>query len=411
MTMVTLAPADQQTLNDQSIDGDQPGTVLRDFETVLAFIDNHITTVSPKHNLLSMGFLAPLNDQMTHPMQIALKRPQQRAYAHLHALYLLLRATGLAYVTGAENKPRLALDADGLASWRPLNSTERYFTLLETWLLRAKSEIIGERPNPFQSPIADWDGFFRRISDQGLRITGDKKEEERLAYVPGLLTVAMLELFGLVTVQHGKPEPGKGWRIVEIHRHPWGDALLHLLSEQLQSLDFRPRLDTEAEIEFGELQGFIQPYFPAWRHNLRLSEAEFRDGTHIFNVSLGRVWRRIAVQGRHDLDHLSDAILDAFEFDDDHLYKFSYTSRFGTLTSIHHPSLEESPLTSEVCVGEVPLRLGTSMTYLYDFGDRWEFDVRLERIDPVDRAMRKARILETHGKAPEQYPWANDWEA
>jgi len=218
--MVTLAPADQQTLNDQPIDGDQPGTVLRDFETVLAFIDDHITTVSPKHNLFSMGSLAPLNDQMTHPMQMALKRPQQRAYAHLHALYLLLRATGLAYVTGAENKPRLALDADGLASWRPLNATERYFTLLETWLLRAKSEIIGERPKPFQSPIADWDGFFRRIPDKGLRIAGDKKEEERLAYVPGLLTVAMLELFGLVTVQHGKPEPGKGWRIVEIHRRP-----------------------------------------------------------------------------------------------------------------------------------------------------------------------------------------------
>src|SRR6266446_2616631 len=119
-----------------------------------------------------------------------------------------------------------------------------------------------------------------------------------------------------------------------------------------------------------------------------------RDGTYIFNVSLGRVWRRIAVQGRHDVDKLSDGILDAFEFDDDHLYTFSYQSRFGTLTSIHHPALDEPPLTSEVRIGEVPLRLGASMTYLYDFCDRWEFDVRLERIDPIDRTMRKARILD-----------------
>ncbi|MDH3601192.1 MAG: plasmid pRiA4b ORF-3 family protein [Candidatus Tectomicrobia bacterium] len=42
------------------------------------------------------------------------------------------------------------------------------------------------------------------------------------------------------------------------------------------------------------------------------------------------------------------------------------------------------------------------MTYLYDFGDHWEFDVQLERIDPVDPRMRKPRILETHGRAPKQ---------
>jgi hypothetical protein len=78
---------------------------------------------------------------------------------------------------------------------------------------------------------------------------------------------------------------------------------------------------------------------------------------------------------------------------------------------MHHPALDEPPLTSEVRIGEVPLRLGASMTSLYDCGDRWEFDVRLERIDPVDRTMRKARILDSYGEAPEQYPGADDWEA
>jgi len=409
--MAELAPEHQQILSTQPIDNGKPSTVLRDFETLLAFIGDNTPTVSPKNHLFPMGSLAPLNAQMTHPMQLGLKRPQQRAYAHLHALYLLLRATGLASITGTGNTPRLALDEDGLASWRHLNPTERYFTLVETWLLRARPEIIGERIGSFRSPIADWDGFFRRIPDHGLPIAGNKREEERLGYVPGHLTVAMLELFGFVTVQHGTPKPGKGWRIVEIRRRPWGDALLHLLSEALQSVDVLVRLDTETESEFGDLQALIQPYFPAWQGNLRLSAHEFQDGTYIFNVSLGRVWRRIAVQGRHDVDKLSDGILDAFEFDDDHLYTFSYPSRFGTLTSIHHPALDEPPLSSEVRIGDVPLRLGASMTYLYDFGDRWEFDVRLERIDPVDRAMRKARMLETHGEAPEQYPGADDWEA
>ena len=59
-------------------------------------------------------------------------------------------------------------------------------------------------------------------------------------------------------------------------------------------------------------------------------------------------------------------------------------------------------------IGDVPLRPGASITYLYDFGDRWTFDVRLERIAPVDRAMRKARILETHGEAPDLFKWSSN---
>ena len=78
---------------------------------------------------------------------------------------------------------------------------------------------------------------------------------------------------------------------------------------------------------------------------------------------------------------------------------------------MHHPTLDEPLLTSEVRIGEVPLRLGTSMTYLYDFGGRWACDVRLERIDPVDRTMRKVRMLDAYGEAPEPYPGADDREA
>ena len=48
------------------------------------------------------------------------------------------------------------------------------------------------------------------------------------------------------------------------------------------------------------------------------------------------------------------------------------------------------------------------MTYLYDFGDQWEFDVKLERIDPVNRKIKKPVILETHGEAPEQYPMSDE---
>ena len=104
------------------------------------------------------------------------------------------------------------------------------------------------------------------------------------------------------------------------------------------------------------------------------------------------------------MDTLATTIINAFEFTHDHLYRFSYRNSFGVEKHITHPYLEEEPLTSEVLVGQVPLREGQSMIYLYDFGDWWEFDVTLERVDSPDPAMKEPAILDARGEAPEQYP-------
>jgi hypothetical protein len=104
------------------------------------------------------------------------------------------------------------------------------------------------------------------------------------------------------------------------------------------------------------------------------------------------------------LDDLSDTILRAFNFDDDHLYQFSYCNRFGLTERILHPYMYESPSTDEVIIGEVQLRPGASMEYLFDFGDQWRFDVKLEEINPADARIKRPKILEKHGQAPPQYP-------
>ena len=51
-----------------------------------------------------------------------------------------------------------------------------------------------------------------------------------------------------------------------------------------------------------------------------------------------------------------------------------------------------------------------SMVFHYDFGDDWRFDVKLERIEPEGKKVKAARIIENHGKSPEQYP-NSDWLA
>jgi hypothetical protein len=80
---LTLSDQNQQVLQNQIIDENCPGTVLRDFEKLLAFIGPDGVSVSGKNNLLPFKLLPQLNAQMTHPIEIGLKRPQQKLY-HLY---------------------------------------------------------------------------------------------------------------------------------------------------------------------------------------------------------------------------------------------------------------------------------------------------------------------------------------
>ena len=104
------------------------------------------------------------------------------------------------------------------------------------------------------------------------------------------------------------------------------------------------------------------------------------------------------------LDALASAILNAVEFDHDHLYQFSHQNRFGVLEQVNHPDTDEGPWTDEVLVGDMPLRVGQTMTYVFDFGDWWEFNVALERVDP-DMAIEESVVLGKRGEPPAQYGW------
>jgi hypothetical protein len=398
----------ERLLRKLTIDEDRPGTILHDFDAFLTFILERHMSVTPMHQL-RRRLLPEINARLARPIQMGLQRPLQKSYPHLHGLYLLLRASGLTRVAGTAKKPLLVVDAAVYQVWQGLNPTERYGTLLETWLLRGHPEIIGERergwfrvPDTFKE--SSW--FFQRIPDAGLPVAGDEEVADALRYWPGWHNLGLLELFGLIAIQAGPPGPGQGWRIEHIDRTPFGDALLALLHARFFSDVHNIRaLESKDAVPFGVLQPTLQPYLPQWQTNLAIPAWVFREGAHVFKVTLWQgLWRRIAIPPGATLDKLASAILNAVGFDHDHLHKFSYRDRFGITQRINHPYLDEGPWTSQVRVGDTPLTIGQTMTFLYDFGDQWEFEVALERVDP-DLALHKPQLLEAQGASPEQYGW------
>ena len=111
--------------------------------------------------------------------------------------------------------------------------------------------------------------------------------------------------------------------------------------------------------------------------------------------------------GDATLDDLVAVILHSVKFDNDHLHKFTYRNRLGAKVSVHHPAMETAPYTDEVLIGSLPLEPGETMELIYDFGDNWHFNVKLDRIEPSTAGRKAPRILESHGKAPKQY---GDWD-
>jgi hypothetical protein len=404
-----LSSERKKTLRNMVITENSPGTIIHDFNVLLTMLKADALPLTKSHQL-SMRVLSEINAQLAHPIQLGLKRPQQKSYPHIHGLYLLVRASGLTYVGGTEKKQLLMMDEEAYQSWKSLNLTEQYGSLLETWFLRGNPEIIRERtramtliPDTFYAATS----FYDRIPADGQPIAGDKDAEERLKWTPGWYNLGLLELFGLIKIQHGSSEPGKGWRIEYIYRTPEGDAVLAMLFSRLFH-DFAKifQLEEKGEISFGVFQPIFRFHFREWKNSLTAPEWVFREGTYIFKVSLGTVWCRIAINTKQDLDSLSSIILDAVDFDDDHLYQFLYQNRYGFNQPINHPFMDDGPYTSDVRVGDVPLRVGQTMIYVFDFGDWWAFDVTLEQIKP-DEGNKGPRILETHGKPPEQY---RSWE-
>ncbi len=70
--------------------------------------------------------------------------------------------------------------------------------------------------------------FWSRIPDKGLKIAKYTDQNE-FSYLPGIHNIALLDLFGFLSVQSGKPEAGKGWRITRLQPLAFGDVMLRLL--------------------------------------------------------------------------------------------------------------------------------------------------------------------------------------
>jgi len=221
-----------------------------------------------------------------------------------------------------------------------------------------------------------------------------------------MVTVALMDLFGWLRLEYRDPKEGEGVKPAAVERLPFGDAMTEALASSGLFVMYHGDADRP---EPETLQLLLQPYFPQWQRNLVPPEDEYREGAHTWRVSLGKPWRRIVAPADLDLDDLAMAILGAFDFDNDHLYCFEVPDRRGrTLRIACGYEHDASAYTDDVRLGDVPLPVGGTMTFVFDYGDTWDFAVKLESVDTKKSKLKTPKVTAKKGKAPAQYDW-EEW--
>lgn len=123
----------------------------------------------------------------------------------------------------------------------------------------------------------------------------------------------------------------------------------------------------------------------------------------VYPAGMGReVYRNIEICGDETLDRLCQIILEAFDFDDEHLYEFCMDNCMYSENS-YQSDPEEDDASTDIALDKLKLNKGQKFSLHYDFGDDWMFTITVHKINEVEESF-EPRIVKSKGQI-QQYPY------
>ncbi len=130
------------------------------------------------------------------------------------------------------------------------------------------------------------------------------------------------------------------------------------------------------------------------------------------------VSRTIEIRGNQTLKQLHDAIFEAFDRSDEHLYEFQIggegpgdpnARRYGLPMAWDDPFDDREPAgdVARTTVGALGLSPGDVFGYWFDFGDDWWHQINVVAIEERAARGRYPRLVARTGESPPQYI---DWD-
>lgn len=142
-------------------------------------------------------------------------------------------------------------------------------------------------------------------------------------------------------------------------------------------------------------------------------------------IGMPKVYRIIELSENCTFDDFHEAIFQAFDRYDPHLYSFFLTledtanmRRIYDAQEITHPqnvedfdfsrSRAKRMSTAETRIGDVDLKEKDVIHYLFDFGDDWWHRVRVQSVDKSTSNKKHVRLVKSVGASPPQYDYDED---
>lgn len=135
-------------------------------------------------------------------------------------------------------------------------------------------------------------------------------------------------------------------------------------------------------------------------------------GSYVISVSAGTgCYRHIQISKSATLYRLHQAIIGAFDFDDDHGHAFFMDNKYWSSGAAYFSSemRNSNGTTKKAKLEKLRLSKGNQFKYIFDFGDEWRFQCKVLR--EVDEPADIPRVIRSVGESPEQYPVFDPWDA
>lgn len=413
--------------------------IVQDFNTYLHYLETHKIKLTKSKLFLSRKDVYAINKLMTAPEDEGTGRLNQEHFLRVHLFYYLSLVGELAVGYFKDGKvPTYELKPKQIAYFRSLNPLEQYFYLFKTLFEYCDFQRIPPGEGNIRLFPQAWDDLFMYLAQKS---SGSWLKSPRNEFVFSSVEATILSYFSFFGFWKIKKSPQyetrTGFMVEAINLSPLGAKLIDRIAEKVLPtqwntyMSFMPKDDpflnalknvTEGPkpaekkkepTKEGAFEDQFRDLFP----NERLGEIQvkepkvYKEGCYRFKIwpaYHANVWRTIQVTDQHTLEELHGLIQDVFNFDDDHLYTFFPDGHIYSPIAYEDPrGMMGGKTADEITIGELYLKKGQRMAYLFDYGDQWIFGIDLEEIIEQKIGKKLAFMIESHGEAPEQYP---EWE-
>jgi hypothetical protein len=417
-----MNPKDSNNNSSESFE-DHISPLVGSFEIFMQeLIDREGLPVSEKTRSLAPKDLFRLNGLLHFQSRHVTVRSKQENFPLAHLLYKLSLDGKFASFQRRKGKTHLVVDEDYYKEFLKLSLAARYVFLLEIFWTQMDLDALRENLMSIMTN-SDVFGLAQKYPPGTVlypfrpAISTDKKVTYRL-YLP-YLPAYFLWFFGFYAMDIPKSAPkvdkytfpGKSITLTA-----FGNQLFEILAtqrpEQLWHVEMRAIFYIEEESETSTLPPFHEAFVPLFGENdlektLSIPDPRPVTGGFRLKVSLARdCYRVFDLAAGTFLSDLHMAIQGAFDFDNDHLFGFYMKAA----NSQRDYGITGSPVnygeTDENTLAMHDLFVGQTFRYVFDFGDHWEFSIKVLKYFP-DWESEDIELFEKVGDSPVQY---SEWD-